>query len=698
MDTDAIRPSMPAGGTEAPPHSAGVKPSVLIVDDYPGTLAALQAVLESRDLVVELAGSGSEALKRLETGDFACVLLDVRMPGIDGLETAALIRKRERLRDLPILFMTSSEPSLAEVSQGYALGAVDFIARPLEPDILKAKVRKVVDLYLGSVRARQEKDQELHRGRERLSLLLAQVPAALWTTDENLRVVHCDGAVYGDGGIPQAENFLGSSPETAGSDRALEAHRRALAGQEGTYEIEFAGRVFEARVRPMRDARGTVVGVVGVAVDVASRRRAESVLLSRAERAERYQAALLTMTRTPPDNADAAIRRLTEIDARAMEVERVGLWLFSDDRASLRCRDLHRRSASVHESGVTLDARSYPRYFEALEESRVVAARDARTDARTAEFAPGYLDPLGITSMMDVPIRVHGRLVGVLCHEHVGPPRDWTPEDQAFAGSVADLLAQALVREERVAIDGQIEARIAERTEELRRINAELEMFTKSAGHDLRAPLRAMAGLAEILILDHAGNLDAEGKDLLSRIARLARETGVFVNNLLDFTHLSQVDIPVCPVDLDRVVDAVLNRFRSEIESRRAAVQVERPLPTVQGHEVALIQAVANLFSNALKFVAPGKSPAIRLRSEQKGARWRLWVEDEGIGISEAGQKRLFRSFERLAPNEYPGTGMGLGIVRRAVERMGGTVGVESQPGQGSRFYIEMAAADPGSI
>jgi two-component sensor histidine kinase len=144
-----------------------------------------------------------------------------------------------------------------------------------------------------------------------------------------------------------------------------------------------------------------------------------------------------------------ALREITESAARTLEVERASVWLFSPDRSAIRCLDLYRRSADAHEDDMTLAAAEYPVYFRAVEQNRTIAADDARTDPRTREFRDSYLGPLGITSMLDAPIRAGGRLTGIICHEHVGPPRRWTLEDQAFAGSMADFVAIALQAGER---------------------------------------------------------------------------------------------------------------------------------------------------------------------------------------------------------------------------------------------------------
>ncbi|MGN6642752.1 MAG: sensor histidine kinase, partial [Verrucomicrobiota bacterium] len=142
-------------------------------------------------------------------------------------------------------------------------------------------------------------------------------------------------------------------------------------------------------------------------------------------------------------------------------------------------------------------------------------------------------------------------------------------------------------------------------------------------------------------------------------------------------------------------LDAVLEELAPEIDDGRARVEVQRPLPTVKGNSHIIYQILLNLIGNALKFVPQGRTPDVRIRAERMPAAVRLWVEDNGIGISPEYQQRIFRVFERLhSQNEYPGTGMGLAIVQKGVERMNGRAGVESEPGAGSRFWIELPASD----
>jgi signal transduction histidine kinase len=170
------------------------------------------------------------------------------------------------------------------------------------------------------------------------------------------------------------------------------------------------------------------------------------------------------------------------------------------------------------------------------------------------------------------------------------------------------------------------------------------------------------------------------------------------VQDLLAYSRLSRADLRLRPVSLALAVAEALRGLSAEVKERRARLQVREPLPEVVGHEVTLVQVVGNLISNALKFVAPDVRPRVRIWAEPAagaGAGWvRLWVADNGIGIAPQHRERIFGVLERLHGAEaYPGTGIGLAIVRRGVHRLGGRVGVESTPGRGSRFWLELPAA-----
>ena len=179
------------------------------------------------------------------------------------------------------------------------------------------------------------------------------------------------------------------------------------------------------------------------------RKRSDELMRKRTGQVIRHQEALLELVKLDFADLESAERKIAETDAKTLEVDRVGIWAFNDDHAQIICRELYTRSASSHEKGKILQAKDYPRYFMALEQSRVLAVEDVYSDKRTKEFIVGYNESLGITSLMDVPIRVRGKLAGIVCHERTGPKRAWTLEEQQFAVSVGDLISLAMETFER---------------------------------------------------------------------------------------------------------------------------------------------------------------------------------------------------------------------------------------------------------
>jgi len=228
----------------------------------------------------------------------------------------------------------------------------------------------------------------------------------------------------------------------------------------------------------------------------------------------------------------------------------------------------------------------------------------------------------------------------------------------------------------------------------LKEANEELEAFAYSVSHDLRAPLRAMHGFAQALLEDYADLLDHQAQDYARRIVWAAQWMDAMIQDLLAYSRVSRVEMHLRPVGLGQAVQEALARLETEIEERGARVTVEEPLPDVIGHRATLVQVVENLLSNAVKFVAEGVQPRVQVWAEERGEHVRLWVADNGIGIAPEYHERIFRVFERLyGVEDYPGTGIGLAIVKKGVERMGGRVGVESDVGRGSRFWIELERA-----
>jgi signal transduction histidine kinase len=249
---------------------------------------------------------------------------------------------------------------------------------------------------------------------------------------------------------------------------------------------------------------------------------------------------------------------------------------------------------------------------------------------------------------------------------------------------------------ERDEILASLEQRVIERTAELLEVNAELETFSYSVSHDLRAPLRAIESFAQILCDDYKQHLPPEAQGHLERIERNVRRMDRLMQDVLAFSRIARSEITIAPLNLDDLLDEVVEQS-AELSALADRLTIQRPLGAVLAHGPALAQSFSNLLQNAVKFAKSGEPARIEVFTEPRDSRLRIFVRDYGVGIESAYQSRIFGLFERASPASIPGTGVGLAIVKKAVERMDGTVGVQSERGRGACFWIELPAASDTS-
>jgi signal transduction histidine kinase len=239
----------------------------------------------------------------------------------------------------------------------------------------------------------------------------------------------------------------------------------------------------------------------------------------------------------------------------------------------------------------------------------------------------------------------------------------------------------------------ELEHIVAQRTAKLRETVEDLEAFSYSIAHDMRAPLRSMQGFAGILKQDYGDKLDDTAQGYLQRLGSAAARMDRLIVDILNYSQVVRGELDLGVVDTHKLVLDIIHSY-PQFERTHADISIEGRLPPVLANEAALTQVMSNLLGNSVKFVTPGLRPCVRIGANPEDAhdgRVELWVQDNGIGIPLDLQKRLFNMFTRLhRPGLYEGTGIGLAIVKKAVERMGGSVGVDSNPGQGSRFWVQL--------
>lgn len=237
----------------------------------------------------------------------------------------------------------------------------------------------------------------------------------------------------------------------------------------------------------------------------------------------------------------------------------------------------------------------------------------------------------------------------------------------------------------------ELEACVVKRTGDLAATVKYLESLLYHIGHNLRAPLRAMEGYATVLVNEYGSKLDATARDYSAHISDAVGRMDDLIHDLLEYGRLGYVPAPMVGLALCHALDKVLFRLGFEIRERDAQVSISHPLPWVRANSEMLEQVLTNLIENAIKFVRTGVRPRVKIHAETVGTRVRLWIQDNGPGIPAAYHERIFGVFETL-DRRKGGTGMGLAIVKQAVQRMGGEVGVESPPEGGSRFWVQLSA------
>jgi len=518
-------------------------------------------------------------------------------------------------------------------------------------------VTSVVLLVLVNREMRAE--DAIRESEARLRLFIDHAPAALamfdsrmcylnasrrWLTDYNL----------GDrdlNGLSHYEVF----PEIPEYWKA--AHRRGLAGELVQAECDRFERAdgtvqwLRWEVRPWHDSKGDVGGIVIFTEDITERKLAEATL-QESEARLREQAAQLD---------------LAQVFVRDLE-DRIVRW----NRGAERLYGYPAEEALGRAAAELLQT-EFPKPREEIEaqvlqdgqwEGELVhTARDGHRVV-VASLWMAYYSPDGFPSLT---IEVNN-----------------------------DITAMKRVEEEIRRLNLGLEHRVADRTAQLESANQQLEGFSYSVSHDLRAPLRAISGFSQILARRHRGSLDEEGRRYMDNIVLASERMGELIEDLLEYSRLGRKAVTLRPVDLSLVLTRVTGDLAARIAEIGATMTVPPDLPPVSGDPTLLQQIFSNLIGNAVIYHSLDAAPRVDVSCRSDGRYLIVSVADNGIGIAAEYLEKIFNVFQRLhSEEEYPGTGIGLAIVKKSVAMLGGEVWVESKLGVGSTFFVRLEQAEP---
>jgi len=390
------------------------------------------------------------------------------------------------------------------------------------------------------------------------------------------------------------------------------------------------------------------------------------------------------------------LRNVTEVAAAALRVHRVSVWFFLDERRAIRCDYLYQPDRGNVYEGAILHACDFPEYFKVLESCRVVRFVDRDGDPMSEELRQSYLGPLGITAMLDAPIYQGGEVVGIVCHEYVGHPRQWTDRECEFAASVGDIVARLYAEAARLRAENQLEMYEA-RLNELHQL-VELGRLAAGVAHDFNNVLSAVCAYVDLVTMAAADNAEVTqlGTELEAIVDRGRELTEILLTLGRANTHRPRVVRPT------EVINASLALLRGAAGPRvRVQIRVAADVSRVMIDPVQLERAILNLVVNARDAMPVGGVVTVELREETIGLDAEhqstfvvLEVIDTGMGMDKTTREHMFEMF--FTTKGTQGKGLGMAIVNQVITLAGGFIQVDSSPGQGTRvrLYLPRIAAN----
>jgi PAS domain S-box-containing protein len=582
------------------------------------------------------------------------ILSDHGLPSFDGL--SALDVAKENCPDVPFVFVTGALGEEFAI-RSFEGGATDYVLKHHLTDLVPIVQRAL--RVAEEARAHREYDERLRRNEELFRTLVEGVhDYAIYMLDRNGRIATWNsGAEHIEGYT--AQEAIGQTvdivlpPEEVASGKArrmIEKARREGRYEEEGWRVRKDGRRYWSSmvITALRDASGNVRGFAKVSRDITERKRHEEALRKSEERTRSI--------------LETALDAVVVIDVEGVVQE----W----NRAAEQMFGYHREKAI----GNRLADLIIPVYLR--EQHRTGLAR---------YLVDGH-GPMLNQRIETIAVRADGSEFPVELAITVSKSNG----SRTFTGYIADITDRKRVEEQIKQLNAELEQRVQKRTEQFELANKELEAFSYSVSHDLRAPLRHINGFVEILQSTAGETLDEESRGYLQTIAESARQMGKLIDDLLAFSRMGRTELRFVPVKLENVVSESLRELRQETQGRDVSWNIG-PLPEVEGDPSMLRQVFINLLANAIKYTRTRAQAIIEVSATETADERIISVRDNGVGFDNAYAHKLFGVFQRLHPaHEFEGTGIGLAIVRRVIARHGGRVWAEGAVDLGATFYFSL--------
>jgi PAS domain S-box-containing protein len=689
---------------------------ILIVDDARDSLELLNRILEKRAYRVRLATSGRLALKSVAAKLPDLILLDVKMPEMDGYEVCRRLKSNEHSRNVPVIFI-SAHGETAKKVEGFKAGGVDFITKPFEREEVLARVETQLRLHdltecleqqvdqrtqqlRREILAREQAQEQLRESEKRYSEIVEGTDNLITEVDAEGRLVFVNKAARKVFGLsPQACIGRSAFDFIHPDDRGMTYQRFLQWIEDKKPSVTFENRQMSrsGKVTDMHwtinlhfDDKGDITSIKSIARDVTAQKKAQAAQAREAE----INLATAELSRNLLSSASIDhIAFLVLEQAKRLTSSAFGYVGYIDpETGCLVCPTLTRDIWDPRAvAGKDIVFKKFTGLWGwVLKNRRSKLINEPAVDPRSSGTPLGHVP---IHRFLSAPALIGETLVGQVSVANAD--HDYTDRELEVIERLANLYALAIQRrqaeEEIKKYRNRLEELVKERTVELEATNKELEAFAYSVSHDLRTPLRHIDGFLELLQRKAEPALDKQSRHYMDAVSDAAKKMGFLIDDLLSFSRMGRHAISFKPVDTGRLVHEVVQDLEAEAAGRDINWRIGN-LPVVHGDVAMLRVVLTNLIANALKFSRLRAPAEIEIGSlSGQGSEIVIFVRDNGVGFDMAYGDKLFGVFQRLHhADEFEGTGIGLANVRRIIARHGGRTWAEAKIEQGATFYFAL--------
>src|SRR6185312_4258574 len=608
------------------------KATILVVDDKPANIMVLENLLVGKDRVIVSASNGKDALTATLNKDIDLIILDVQMPDMDGFEVAQILKSNRRTRDIPIIFASAERKEHRFMMKGYEEGAVDYLFKPLDPEIAKAKVAVLLKVQL------QKKELiEKNLSLQKSALLINNSADIIGIIDATTFKIEEINSAFTD--------ILGYS-----KDEAMGTALPFFLNAEDRNFVQELGKNTKERLS------------------------FETRFYCKDRKIKWLHWKIVFKDRKWFVNA----RDITEVK----EVEKIRDYLATVVEQSNDAIYIHDNEGKIISwNGGAAKIYGYTEN-EALK-MKIWNIIPEHMQPDIEKIVNSILEGKEIESLQTKRITKHGKIVDVLLSASV--ITDPGNDHKSIAITERDITEQKKADEQ----IRQLNTDLRNNNDQLEVSNKELESFSYSISHDLKAPLRALIGYSRMLEEDYKTKLDEEGNAMLASIRENGTRMSVMIDDLLQFSRLGRKEIEKSEIDTESLVKKCVGDVNSSMMNK-AEIKIHSLL-SAKGDYSLLSHVWTNLISNAVKYSSKKANPEVNIGSEEQEGKIIYYVKDNGAGFDMAYADKLFGVFQRLhTKQEFDGIGIGLAIVQRIVTRHGGRVWAEGMPGEGATFYFTL--------